>query len=126
MPGFWQISNRGLSGSAATATQAFAPAATVGGQQVRLRSLEATLSGASAGTDQLVVRDGASGVGTVIFTADLSIPANGFASMQLSNLDIRATAGNNLTVEFVSGVTSDRENVNAQGDFVIIGTRQGG
>ncbi len=54
-------------------------------------------------------------------TADLAVAANGTATLQLTNLDLRASPGNPLTVEFVSGVASDRENVSAQGDYVSTG-----
>jgi hypothetical protein len=119
--GFWQISNRGSAGAAATVSLA-SPANAVGsGQLIRLRSLQATLSGGSSGTDQLVVRDGASGAGTIIWSTDLSIAANGTQIIQQPGLDLRASPGNALTVEFVGGVTNDREDVNAQGDYVPVG-----
>ncbi len=90
--------------------------------QIRLRAIFASLAaGATAGTDQLVIRDGASGVGTIIWQADLSVPANGGDRVQLSNLDIRATPGNSLTVEFVNGLGQARETVNGEGDIIPVG-----
>ena len=65
-----------------------------------------------------MVRDGASGTGTILAQFDLAIPANGATSVILPNLDIRASLGNAITVEFASGVSNDREDVNAQGDFI--------
>lgn len=127
MPGgYWAISNRGLAGSAATATQSFPAAALVGNQQLRLRALQVTMSGPGAGTDRVVVRDGASGVGDIIWSADLSVQADGFASIFASPLDLRASVGNSLTIEFAAGVASDREDVNAQGDLVSEGYPVGG
>ena len=119
MSGSWSISNRGAAGVAATASQAAPAGASVSGiqMQVRLRSIQARLAGTTAGTDQLIIQDGA----TTIWTEDLSVPANGSDQIALSDLDIRATPGNTLTVAFVAGVASDRESVNAQGDYVPVG-----
>lgn len=121
MAGFWSITNRSNAGSPATATQA-APVSTGAGLQLRLRGLEASVAGVAAGSDQLVVRDGATGVGTVLWSMDLSVGANAVSAiLSLPDLDIRASVGNALTVEFVSGIGSDRENVNAQGDLIPVG-----
>jgi hypothetical protein len=119
----WTITNRSAAGSAATASQA-APAGagtTKTNTIVRLRSLFATLQGVAAGTDQLVVRDGASGTGTIIWQGDLIVAVNGGAIVQMSDLDLRASLGNALTVEFVNGVSSNRECVSAAGDFIPVG-----
>lgn len=118
----WTITNRGNAGAAASATQA-APASAgtttlTNRTVVRLRALQARLAGSAAGTDQLVVRDGPSGAGPILLQVDLSVPANGGDGIALTGLDLRASPGNGLTVEFVNGVNSDRETVNAQGDFV--------
>lgn len=121
----WQISNRGSVSTAATVSKTAPASATVGNLQLRLRSLTATLAGSAAGTDQLVVRDGPTSSGTIIWTADLSVAANGFASIAQSDMDLRASPGNALTIEFVSGVSSDFEDVNAQGDYIPQGTAFG-
>lgn len=84
----------------------------------RLRTISVSLAGSAAGTDQIVVRDGATGTGTILKQWDLSVPANGSSLLFLTGLDIRNTPGNALTVEGVNGVTTDREAVNAEGDFV--------
>lgn len=121
MSGYWTLSNRS-SGGVASASQAAAAAASSGNQRNRLRALVATLAGtvAAAGSAQLVVRDGPSGTGTIIFTADLSISGTQTAELALSDLDLRASTGNALTVEFVSGsgITGVAQSVNAQGDYV--------
>ena len=114
----WSITNRGAAGSPATAAQAAPTNAATSGTTTRVRCIEASLAGSAAGTDQLVVRDGATGAGTIIWQSDLSVAANGDATRTWCDLDLRATPGNSLTVEFVAGVASDREDVNAQGDFV--------
>jgi hypothetical protein len=118
MAGYWSITARASAGSASSASQA-APAAAGGvGQISRLRAIQCSLGGSGVGADQLVVRDGDTGTGTIIAQWDLSVAANGVGLLQLAGMDLRASPGNALTVEFVSGVTSNREDVNAQGDFV--------
>ena len=118
----WSLTNRSAT-AAATATQA-APTngATAGNPQLRLRSLQASLVG--SGSDRLVVRDGASGSGTIIFSADMAAAAGTAATLSLSRLDLRATPGNALTIEFVTG-TGSAEDVNAQGDYVPQGSPWG-
>lgn len=111
----WQISNRGVAGVPATAAQT-CPSGSAG-FQVRLRALQASLSGPNSGADQLEVLDGAS----VILTLDASIVANGAALVSLGPIDLRASPGNTLTVQWVSGVGGNYEDVNAQGDFVSTG-----
>lgn len=76
------------------------------------------MSGTAAGTDLLVVRDGATGTGAIIWQSDLVIPDNGTAVIALTGLDLRASVGNALTVEFVAGLASARECISVQGDFV--------
>jgi len=115
----WQITNRPAGAAQATASVAAPTNAATTGTQTRLRCISASLSGTSAGAGELVVRDGASGSGTVIWSKDLNSAANGLASIDLCGLDLRATPGNALTVEFTAGGgASTQENVNAQGDFV--------
>lgn len=125
----WAITNRSAAGAPASASQAApasaGPAANQQGLQVRLRALQCSIQSVAAGTDQLVVRDGASGVGAIIWQTDIQVGIGQFAMVNLPDLDIRATPGNALTVEFVAGVASDREAVNAQGDFVPYGYPMG-
>jgi hypothetical protein len=68
-----------------------------------------------------VVRDGASGSGTILAQWDLSGAANGSSIIALTGMDLRSTPGNALTVEFVNGLSGNREDVNAQGDFIPSG-----
>lgn len=122
MSGSWSITNRSTAGAAATASQAAPASAAAQGTQVRLRSLQCRVSGITAGTGQLVIRDGATGAGTIIWTVDLSVATGGVSDeISLTDLDIRATPGNALTVEFTAGVGGDIESVNAQGDYVPVG-----
>jgi len=65
---------------------------------------------------QLVLRDGASGVGTIKRQWSLAVPANGFASIVLTGLDIPMTAGNSATLEFTAaGAANTEERVNISG-----------
>ncbi len=115
----WQITNRGGAGAVATVAAATGPDTTF---QTRLRAIYCTLAGTAAGTGTIVVRDGATGVGTIIFEADLSTPSNNRDFLSFTEVDLRATAGNVMTIEFLSGTASDFQAVNAQGDYVAPGT----
>lgn len=122
MSGFWSITNRPSAGTAASASQSSPAGSASGGQQVRLGGIQASLAGISgSGSDLLVVRDGPTGTGTIIFQIDVAVGSNGVAIVQLPQMDLRATPGNALTVEFVSGSAGNREDINAQGDFVTLG-----
>jgi hypothetical protein len=118
--GGWQITNRATAGAAASASQAAPTNGSATGMQLRLRSIVASIVGTANMVDRLVVRDGATGVGTIIFSADLGAAGNSGQAVPLSDLDVRASKGNALTVEFVSG-SGTAENVAAQGDLVPVG-----
>jgi hypothetical protein len=83
------------------------------------------LDGPAAGSGTVVVRDGATGVGTVIFHSTLSLPGGGIDVLNRTDIDLRATAGNSLTIEFLAGTASDFQSVNAQGDYAPPGTPYG-
>lgn len=117
----WSITNTSAGGAAATANVAAPTSATTTNQVTRLRAIQATLAGTTAGQDTLQVLDGVA----VIFAARMSVPANGSDNIQLSDLDLRASPGSTLTVAFTSGVGSDIETVNAQGDFIPVGLPYG-
>lgn len=118
----WSITNRPAANTAASATQA-APGSPY---QNRLRALQVSLSGTGVGAAELVVRDGATGAGAILLSMDLNIAANGFAYAQLTDLDIRASQGNALTVETTGGGGANTQlDVNAQGDLVIPGMAYG-
>src|SRR5260221_14732986 len=106
MSGPWTITNRGSAGAAATASQAAPTSGLAQGVQLRLRALSASLAGSAAGADQLVVRDGASGTGAIIWPWDLSVPANGGDRVLFFGLDLRGFPGNALTIEFFACVPS--------------------
>jgi len=110
-----------------TATQATcAQAAPVAGDalQVRGRVFTFSVSGSSSaatGLLQCVVRDGATGTGTIIWSGSLQAPANGSSNLILKS-DLRASVGNALTAEFTgAGATGTQEAVSMQGDIVPSG-----
>lgn len=110
----WQITNRSTSGAAASATVSAPTASGTNIQVTRLRAIQCRVAGTTAGQDLLTVKDGT----TVIANFDVSIPANGSDQVTLSDLDLRASPGNDLVIAFASGISAARENINAQGDFV--------
>src|SRR5437870_5214999 len=68
-----------------------------------VRSISANLvAGAAAENRRLVLRDGATGAGTIIWSTPVFAPANvGAGPVQLSDLNIQIpTAGNVATLEF--------------------------
>jgi hypothetical protein len=118
----WQVTTRSTAGAAATISVSASPNLTY---QARLRALYCTLDGPAAGSGTVVVRDGATGVGTIIFHSTLNLPGSGIDILDRTGIDLRATAGNALTIEFLAGTASDFQSVNAQGDYVPPGTPYG-
>lgn len=117
MAGQWQLT--ALEAAAqATASQT---AGTTGGLNLRLRSVVFTLSGTGAGAVTCVVRDGATGTGTIIWQGTLNTAANASGQIEQNNVDLRATSGT-LTVETTgSGGANTTTSLNAQGDYVATG-----
>jgi hypothetical protein len=93
--------------------------------QTRLRAMYCTLDGPSSGSGTVVVRDGLTGVGTIIFQSTLNLPGSGIDILDRTGIDLRATAGNVLTIEFLAGTASDFQSINAQGDYAPPGTPYG-
>lgn len=127
--GIWNISN--YPAVATQATVSFVPSASqIAQNQVpRLRALLFSLAaGATPGTPlECVVRDGASGTGTIIFSGTLAAPADGSGLIYLSGLDLRPSVGNAITIEFTAaGAATTQESVWAQGDIVGVGYAMGG
>ena len=117
MSGQWQLTAQA---SAAQATAAVT-SGTVAGQVIRLRSVFFSLSGTSAGAVTVVVRDGATGAGTIIWQGSLNSAANAGDFILQNGLDVRATSGT-LTVESTaSGGANTTTSLNASGDFVQLG-----
>lgn len=110
MSGFWQQTARAATGNA-TVTAAAPAGGAVGGTIVRLRALQIS-TGAVALTAQVL--DGAA----VIWQED--IPAAG-QNVALVALDLRASPGNALVVQFVGTNTTVPTDINAQGDYIPVG-----
>ncbi len=60
-----------------------------------------------------------------MFEATLSIPANSRDLINRTDLDMRATAGNVLTIEFLAGTSGDFQSINALGDYIPPGIPYG-
>ena len=116
--GKWQITNTPSVNTAATAN---VTAGTTGGVAIRLCALQVSLGGTAVGAAQAVVRDGATGAGTIIWSGQLACSANGSSIIALAGLDLRATSGT-LTIETTgAGGANTNLAVNAQGDIVPVG-----
>lgn len=117
----WSVTNSAAVNNIATATQASAGA----GLKNFCKSIQYSLWHDNTGTVTaagglvLVVRDGASGAGTVIFTRTLSGPVatNGLGQSGQINFDppLIGTAATAMCVEFTTGLTHSGQDVNMQG-----------
>lgn len=98
-PNQWAISSASGSGGRATVTET-----AVSGVRHTIVAIDASLhqTTAVACSGDLVVRDGASGSGTIIYEHSLAIPATAgeSASIFLTGLQWAGTAGNAMTIEF--------------------------
>ena len=102
----------------ATAAQATITKAAIAGVSHVCNAITASVAcGATAQTPiQVVLRDGLTGAGTVLWTAALAAPANGVAKVSVSGLGIIGTAGNAMTLEFTAaGVAASQEAVTLSG-----------
>jgi len=118
MSGQWQSVNVAAVNTAATFS---VTSGTTSGGIIRLRSLQATISGTGAGSATIVVRDGATAVGTIIMQTSIANAANSSGSVTINNIDLRATSGT-LTVESTTGGGANTTiAVSAQGDYAQLG-----
>ena len=61
----------------------------------------------------VVLRDGATGVGTILWEAKLAAPANGYASVEIHDLFFIGSDNTAMTLEFlVAGVAASEQAVN--------------
>lgn len=109
----WSVQN-----TPAAATQATITKAAAAGFRHICDSITVTI--AAAGTAQtpinVVLRDGATGVGAVLWSAKLSAPANSTATVQLTSLALPGTSGNAMTLEFTgAGVAASEQAVSMVG-----------
>ena len=115
--GQWQVTAQASAAQATVTTTA----GTTGGQAIRCRAVFFSLSGTGAGAVTCVIRDGATGAGTIIWQGSLNTAANGSAFISPDNLDVRATSGS-MTIETTgSGGANTVTSINAQGDLIAIG-----
>lgn len=114
-PGEWTLVDSEAAGVQSTVTKA------AGGAGVRhvLRSLTGTLitTGANSGLATVVVRDGASGLGTILyrFSLALSGTANTEDHFGLSDLNLIGSANTAMTIEFTAGTANLIETISASG-----------
>lgn len=109
----WSVQN-----TPSAATQATITKAAVAGIRHVCDSICATIAcGATAQTPiQVVLRDGLTGAGAILWSAKLAAPVNGQCKVELNSLSIPGTAGNAMTLEFVAaGVAASEEAVSMVG-----------
>jgi hypothetical protein len=111
-PGEWTVTN-----SPAVATVATATRAAVAGVRHICKSYSATMVAVAAqGPVQLVIRDGASGVGAILWQDTANAGVGGRNSFALAGLNIAGTTGNAMTIEFTAApAATNFEVVNMSG-----------
>lgn len=105
----WGIEHR-----PAAATQATISRAASTGKKHYCKSITATIAavGTASGIVTAVLRDGASGGGTVLWSGKMNVPIGGSASIALSDLNIEGTPGTAMTLEFTAaGAAATEETV---------------
>lgn len=102
-PGQWSIFSAPGAAVQATATIAASP-----GVSHVLRTISASLQAvaAQAAPVQVVVRDGASGVGAIIWTERLFVTTGFDIRFTMTGLTLKGTAGNAMTVEFTGAAAA--------------------
>lgn len=114
-PGNWTLTSAPAAGAQATATRAAGAA----GVRHVLTSIAADITASAAQGPLIVaVRDGATGVGTILWQRRLSAQTTPFADarIELSGLNIVGSAATAMTVEFTAaGVATTTETVSATG-----------
>lgn len=112
-PGWWSVNH-----APAAATQATIAKAAVAGKRHVCKCITATLAcGATAQTPiTVVLRDGLTGAGPVLWAGVLSAPVNQCASIQLPGLSIVGSPNTAMTLEFTAaGVAASLEAVTLNG-----------
>lgn len=120
----WTVYHYPSTATQATITQAKPTSGATSGDVNRLRAFIVSISaaGTASGIIEFVVRDGASGSGTVLLAGSVSVAINSGQTVSLSGLDLRSSPGNGLTVEFTgAGASATQESVWAEGDIVNAG-----
>lgn len=94
-PDEWSITQ-----APAVATQATISKAAVAGIRHYCRSIAAIISAVAAqAAIHVVLRDGASGAGTILWSQTIALPVGGIAVIQIDNLNIPGSAGVAMTLE---------------------------
>ncbi len=111
-PGNWSITSNPAQNAQATITKAG-----VAGVAHVCNSISGTLSGtAASGIVKLYLRDGVSGVGAILWSANMLVPLGGSEQVSISGLNIIGTPGNAMTLEFSgAGGANTQENVSLTG-----------
>jgi hypothetical protein len=117
MPNQWSVQH-----TPAAATQATITKAAAAGFRHVCDSITATL--ACAGTAQtpiqVVLRDGLTGAGAILWSAKLAAPVNGMADIEMEVLGIPGTSGNAMTLEFTgAGVAASEQCVAMVGYDIV-------
>ena len=112
-PGYWSINH-----TPAAATQATITKAAVAGTRHVCKTITATI--ACAGTAQtplaVYLRDGATGVGTILWSAKVSAPANTSQILQITGLSVVGSVNTAMTLEFAAaGVAASEATVSLSG-----------
>lgn len=117
-PGTWTVTSFPAAATQATATRA------PGGPGVRHICRGISVAIAAGATPQTpiraVLRDGATGAGTILWSKTLAVPANQGASVDLSPVTIVGSANTAMTLEFTAaGVAASQEDVTLFGVTMI-------
>jgi hypothetical protein len=113
-PGTWTVVNTPAAATQSTASKAAAAA----GIRHICRGIHASIAcGATAQTPlRLVLRDGPTGTGTVIWSKKVSAPANSSVSIDVTGLCLVGTAATAMTLEFVgAGVAASEQDCTLTG-----------
>lgn len=119
-PGNWTLTNAPAANTQATATRAAGAA----GVRHVLTSIQATLNAVAAVVAPLtvVVRDGASGAGTILWQDRVTSPAGTDGRISISGLNIVGSAATAMTVEFTAAPgATNFETISATGYSVDAG-----
>lgn len=112
-PDEWSVQN-----TPAAATQAtIGKAAVLNYRHVCTGFTASIAAGATAsGIVTAVLRDGATGAGTILWSGKMAVPIGGCAVISRNNLNVVGTKGTAMTMEFVgAGAAATEETVSMQG-----------
>lgn len=114
-PGEWSQGHTPASATQATTTKA-AGAAGVRHVCTAISATLATGATAQAAAALLVLRDGATGAGTILWTKQVILPVNGVWNVDLTGLNIVGSAATAMTLEFsAAGALGTFESVSMSG-----------